>query len=388
MTKKYSTNKKRTSVKKDFNPKKLSTDSAEIQIRKAEEYMKKINAQLADRLTRIDKIKKSHAKFEHQIEVLQSGKTSHSNGTLMSMLDEVIDVPEAIKVNTELSSLVEKYATEKLDLMKKLFNNEKKQTKELNQKLKDSLSSIAISEQRLKRQRDNLEIELREKTKRLIQAERLSAIGELSARLAHDLRNPLTVIKGVVEIAKMTNNLSKTGFSDKQIDMMERAISRMSNQINDVLEFVKIQSLRTTKNSLLDTIGLSLAKIKKSSDIKINIPDNDIEFVYDADKIEVVFDNLITNALQAIDYKGEIKFRISDLENEVIIEIEDSGSGVPDNLISKVFEPLFTTKEKGTGLGLASCKSIIEQHGGSISVKNKPSVFTIKLPKMLEISTI
>jgi len=306
----------------------------------------------------------------------------------MDIIDEIIDVPEAIKVNSELSSLIEKYATEKLDLMKKLFNNEKKQTRELNQKLKENLSSIAISELKLKRERDNLEIELREKTKRLVQAERLSAIGELSARLAHDLRNPLTVIKGVVEITKTRNNLNNIGFSSKQIDMMERAISRMSNQIDDVLEFVKIQSLRTTKNSLLDTIGLSLAKIKKSDKIKINIPDKDVEFVYDADKIEVVLDNLLTNALQAINDSGEITIRVNDLENDVVVEVEDSGSGVPDDIISKVFEPLFTTKIKGTGLGLASCKSIIEQHGGSITVKNKPSVFTIKLPKMLEISTI
>lgn len=370
------------------NSKKLSLNNTDIQIRKAEEYMKKINEQLSDRVSRIDKIKNSHAKFEHQIEKLQSGKNLQSKNPIMDIIDEIIDVPEAIKVNSELSTLIEKYATEKLDLMKKLFNNEKKQTRELNQKLKENLSSIAISELKLKRERDNLEIELREKTKRLVQAERLSAIGELSARLAHDLRNPLTVIKGVVEITKTRNNLNNIGFSSKQIDMMERAISRMSNQIDDVLEFVKIQSLRTTRNSLLDTIGLSLAKIKKSDKIKINIPDKDVEFVYDADKIEVVLDNLLTNALQAINDSGEITIRVNDLENDVVVEVEDSGSGVPDDIISKIFEPLFTTKIKGTGLGLASCKSIIEQHGGSITVKNKPSIFTIKLPKMLEISTI
>ena len=371
------------------NPQKLSINNTDLQIRKAEEYMKKINDQLYDRVTRIDKIKNSHAKFEHQIEKLQSGKNSQSKNSIMDIIDEIIDVPEAIKINSELSTLIEKYATEKLDLMKKLFNNEKKQTRELNQKLKENLSSIAISELKLKRERDDLQIELREKTKKLVQAERLSAIGELSARLAHDLRNPLTVIKGVVEITKTrNNNLNNSGFSSKQIDMMERAISRMSNQIDDVLEFVKIQSLRTTRNSLLDTIGLSLAKIKKSDKIKINITDKDVEFVYDADKIEVVLDNLLTNALQAINDSGEITIRVNDLENDVVIEVEDSGSGVPDDIITKVFEPLFTTKIKGTGLGLASCKSIIEQHGGSITVKNRPSVFTIKLPKMLEISTI
>ena len=373
---------------KDVNKKTMSSENTDIHIKKAEEYMKKINEQLSDRLLRIDKIKKSHEKFEHDIEKLQSGKHSRHNASMISMVDEVIDVPDAIKVNTELSYIIEKYASEKLDLMKKLFNNEKKQTRILNQTLKENLSNIAISEQQLKRERDKLEQELREKTKRLVQAERLSAIGELSARLAHDLRNPLTVIKGVVEIAKTRKNLNGISFSDKQIDMMERAILRMSNQIDDVLEFVKIQSLRTTRNSLLETIGLSLAKVKKTDEVKIEIPNKDVEFVYDADKIEVVFDNLIINAFEAINGKGKITIRINDLENEVVIEVEDSGAGVPDDLIPNIFEPLFTTKKRGTGLGLASCKSIVEQHGGSISVKNKPSVFTIKLPKMLEISTI
>ena len=363
-------------------------DNSDEQIRKAEDYLKKINNQLTDRLSRIDKIKKSHEKFEQEIDKLQSRTNTKSRDVYIEMVNGVFDVPDAIKINSELSELIEKYGEEKLDLMKKLFINEKKQTKEINQKLKENLSRIAISEQKLIHQRDDLEIELREKNKRLVQVERLSAIGELTARLAHDLRNPLTVIKGVVEISKTKNKPQKNSFSEKQLSMMERAISRMSNQIDDVLEFVKIQSLRTSRNSLLDTLGLSLAKIQKSDDVKIIIPEKDIECVYDVDKIEVVFDNLITNAFQSINGNGCITIRMIDLENDVIIEVEDSGPGVSNDIMLKIFEPLFTTKKKGTGLGLVSCKSIIEQHGGSISVKNKPSVFTIKLPKMLEISTI
>jgi len=379
---------KNPSLKNKSSKSEKSIENTEIQIKKAKEYMKKINSQLTNRLNRIDKIKKSHERFEHQIEVLQSGKFTNRQESLMDMVNDIIEIPEAIKVNSELSGLIEKYAVEKLDLMKKLFSNEKKQTREFNEKLKENLSQLAISEQKLKRQRDNLQIDLREKTKKLAQAERLSAIGELSARLAHDLRNPLTVLKGVVEIARARTNSGETYFSTKQIDMMERAIARMSNQIDDVLEFVKIQSLHATKNSLIDTLGLSLAKINKSSNTKIHIPDKSIEFVYDSDKIEIVFDNLLNNSMQAINDDGEITIRFIDIENEVEIEVEDSGDGVSDEIISKVFEPLFTTKKKGTGLGLASCKSIVEQHGGSISIKNKPTVFTIKLPKLVEISTI
>ena len=364
--------------------KNISTEDATEQINKAEQYMQYINSQLADRLLRIEKIKQSHENFEREIELLQTEKNKQIKKTRIS--DELINEPESVKATRELSNLIQQYAVEKLEMMKKLFDSEKKQSTELNTKLQENLNKITISEERLKQQREHLEIEIRDKTNKLIQAERLSAIGEISARLAHDLRNPLTVIKGTVEIIKAKNKKIDTEFSSKQIEMMERAVSRMSNQIDEVLDFVKIQTLHATKNSLFETIGLSVTKIKKSADFSINVVGNNVQFVYDADKLEVVLDNVITNAVEAINEKGQIDIRVNDNSNEIVIEIEDSGTGVPDELLTKIFEPLFTTKQRGTGLGLASCKRIIEQHGGSIHVKSKPSMFIIKLPKLLEIS--
>lgn len=364
--------------------KNTSTENATEQINKAEQYMQYINSQLADRLLRIEKIKQSHENFEREIELLQTEKNKQIKKTRIS--DELINEPESVKATRELSNLIQQYAVEKLEMMKKLFDSEKKQSAELNTKLQENLNKITISEERLKQQREHLEIEIRDKTNKLIQAERLSAIGEISARLAHDLRNPLTVIKGTVEIIKAKNKKIDTEFSSKQIEMMERAVSRMSNQIDEVLDFVKIQTLHATKNSLFETIGLSIIKIKKSADFSINVVGNNVRFVYDADKLEVVLDNVITNAVEAINEKGQIDIRVNDNSNEIVIEIEDSGTGVPEELLTKIFEPLFTTKQRGTGLGLASCKRIIEQHGGSINVKSKPSMFIIKLPKLLEIS--
>ena len=364
--------------------KNTSSENATEQINKAEQYMQYINSQLADRLLRIEKIKQSHENFEREIELLQTEKNKQIKKTRIS--DELINEPESVKATRELSNLIQQYAVEKLEMMKKLFDSEKKQSTELNTKLQENLNKITISEERLKQQREHLEIEIRDKTNKLIQAERLSAIGEISARLAHDLRNPLTVIKGTVEIIKAKNKKIDTEFSSKQIEMMERAVSRMSNQIDEVLDFVKIQTLHATKNSLFETIGLSIIKIKKSADFSINVVGNNVRFVYDADKLEVVLDNVITNAVEAINEKGQIDIRVNDNSNEIVIEIEDSGTGVPEELLTKIFEPLFTTKQRGTGLGLASCKRIIEQHGGSINVKSKPSMFIIKLPKLLEIS--
>ena len=376
----------RTIVFKERDSKsiKTQTEISKNQIDKAQQYMQYINSQLADRLLRIEKIKQSHENFEKEIGLLQTEKNKQIK--VSEIQTELLDEPESIKATRELSALIQKYAVEKLDMMKKLFDSEKEQSTELYKKLQENLTKITISEEQLKQQRDQLEIEVRNKTNKLMQAERLSAIGEISARLAHDLRNPLTVIKGTVEIVKAKSKSGNTGFSEKQIEMMERAVARMANQIDDVLDFVKIQTLHTTRNSILETVSLSVAKIKKSAEISINIVGENIESVYDADKLEVVLDNIIMNAVEANNERGKVSIRIIDGKNEIIIEVEDAGSGVPQELMTKIFEPLFTTKQRGTGLGLASCKRIIEQHGGSISVKTKPSIFSIKLPKLLEIS--
>ena len=103
----------------------------------------------------------------------------------------------------------------------------------------------------------------------------------------------------------------------------------------------------------------------------------------DARKLEAVFTNMITNGIQAVKDKGEIKIKTLDDGDYALIKIEDSGPGIQKSSMENIFEPLFTTKETGTGLGLSICKSIVEQHGGSIEVSSPPTVFTIRLPKNL-----
>jgi len=100
---------KNASLKRKPSKTKKSSENTEIQIKRAKEYMKKINDQLTNRLDRIDKIKKSHERFEQQIEVLQSGKLTNKQENLLDMVNDIIEIPEAIKVNSELSGLIEKF---------------------------------------------------------------------------------------------------------------------------------------------------------------------------------------------------------------------------------------------------------------------------------------
>ncbi len=213
--------------------------------------------------------------------------------------------------------------------------------------------------------------------------EKLVSIGELSARLAHDLRNPLSVIKSDVNIIKLRNpNMDEKSLED--LNKLDRAVSRMVHQIDEVLDYVKPKPLVLNDFALLEILHSSLERMITPDGVIIRLPKYDIKLPCDSEKMEVVFVNLISNAIQAMNNKGEITIDAMETEDQILIEVKDTGPGIPDHLISKIFDPLFTTRQVGTGLGLVSCKSIVEKHGGKIEVKSeigRGTTFIIKLPK-------
>lgn len=213
-----------------------------------------------------------------------------------------------------------------------------------------------------------------------VKNERLSAIGELAASVAHDMKNPLATIKSSAEIVNR-----HTKGNDKEIDevlnRMHRAIGRMSHQIEDVLNFVRVTPLNVKDVPIRSVLDSALDSIEIPKNIQIQLPETKRKIKCDSRKMEVVFINLILNAIQAIGKKdGKITIRVVEEDNFVSIEVEDTGPGIPDEILPKIFDPLTTTKEKGTGLGLSTCKNVIEQHGGSIIASNNPTIFTVRLP--------
>jgi signal transduction histidine kinase len=171
----------------------------------------------------------------------------------------------------------------------------------------------------------------------------------------------------------------------KRLDLIEKSIERISHQVDDVLGYVRNSPLKASPTSLRTIILASIDKINVPDDVKITISDSDVVANCDSVKLDAVFINLIVNAIQAMPHGGTIEIKIKSDNDDVIIDFIDSGVGIPEEFMNKIFEPLFTTKQKGTGLGLASCKNIIEQHNGQISVKNNPTTFTIRFPKTIEL---
>lgn len=242
-------------------------------------------------------------------------------------------------------------------------------------------SIIVILNSKLTHALDAKNIKINDLANDLIKAERLSAIGELAARLSHDLRNPLSVIKSSVEISLLRNKESLTPKDNEAIQRINNAILRMTNQIEDVLDYVKTTELQKNQFSINSCITSITSEIKLEK-INIKLPENDTLIFADESKFEIVFSNIIKNAIDAIgNNPGSIEIKCKENDGQIIIDIIDSGPGIKEDSIDKIFEPLYTTKQTGTGLGLVSCKNIIEQHGGNLSVKNNPTTFRITLPK-------
>lgn len=219
-----------------------------------------------------------------------------------------------------------------------------------------------------------------EKQSEQLKNERLATVGQLTSRIAHDLRNPLSSIKNTVEIMEIEFEKKLNENMKENLERLKRGISRLSHDVEDVLDFVKVVPLKIEKTSLRSVIDASIDRIDVNS-IKMKLPQNDIEIFCDPDKLEIAFINILQNAVDAIDKNGQIEIRFIDNHSEVIIEFEDNGITIPEEILSKIFEPLFTTKMKGTGLGLVTTRNIVEQHKGTITVKNNPVTFTVKLPK-------
>ena len=295
----------------------------------------------------------------------------------------------AIKINSDLkgkivflqdliSSLSKK--NDELEKTNKELKIQKEENAKLTIDLRNNLEKIVLKEKELELQRDYLARQVDEKSSELMKSEKLVIIGELASRMAHDLRNPLSTIKNTIELMESKPKL-KIEEKLQYYGRLRRAMNRMSHQVDDVLDFVRTSELKLQPYSVLDIINIVKDSITIPNDVKIKIEQENVRINCDYRKIEAVFTNLLLNAIQAVENKGEVRIRIIDNASDILVAVEDSGPGIlPENL-NKIFDPLFTTKQLGTGLGLSICKSIIEQHGGSITVKNNPTTFLVRLPK-------
>jgi nitrogen fixation/metabolism regulation signal transduction histidine kinase len=229
--------------------------------------------------------------------------------------------------------------------------------------------------------------ELEETYKELAKRERMAEIGNFSMMIAHELKNPLGIIKGSVDI--ISKEGVKTKVRNTMIEYIQDEVKRLNRLVEDFLSFARPnpahKSLVDINQVITKMVNLAPLPELKEKDIflKVELSEEATEINVDEHQIYQVLLNLFNNAIQSIPEKGEISFKTESSNSGTRITITDTGIGIPAEEKEKVFEPFFTKKEKGTGLGLAVVKKIIDAHLGVIHIADHKcggTVFSIWLP--------
>lgn len=255
-----------------------------------------------------------------------------------------------------------------------------------------------LAEEKIRQLNEALEERVAERTRQLLEAqeelvrkEKLSILGQLSGSVGHELRNPLGVMSNAVYFLKMV--LTEADETTREyLDIIKHEIDNSQRIITDLLDFArtKIPQTRTvTVRQLLDdSIGKS--SIPESVAVLTEIPDSLPLLLVDPLQMGQVFQNLITNAVQAMPNGGALTVRARIQTSKLVpdadcveISVEDTGEGISPENMNKLFQPLFTTKAKGIGLGLVVCRNLVEANRGRIKVESRPgegTIFNVMLP--------
>lgn len=216
---------------------------------------------------------------------------------------------------------------------------------------------------------------------------KLATVGEMSARLAHEIRNPITGIANAVEIIMEEDNNE----GNRQIlAEIRRQAHRVNKAVSNMLNFARSKELNlrmSDLNEIIRSVVFFLQnqsahhKVQFNTDLPADIP----EFLFDPEQIENAMINIGLNAINACKINGMILFRTfrDETGNFIRIAVSDNGDGIPEDKLEEVFKPFYTTRTQGTGLGLAIVQEIIAMHGGSVSVSNNPTggcTFVVSIP--------
>jgi signal transduction histidine kinase len=301
----------------------------------------------------------------HPLQALSKAVTALASGHFNEIL-----VPDR---KDEIGTLIEGFNT--------MAGRLKKAYSELEGKIKASDRELAIAYQTLKQRQEQL-----------VRSEKMAALGQLSAGIAHEIRTPLTSIKIFIQSLEKEIDLDENRSQDFRI--IKKEIDRISENITRFLHFARPeepQFQQVDVNALLaDTLNLLVAKIK-STDIRLeaSFPEDLPPVEGDPKQLSQVFLNLVLNAVEAMSTGGTLRIRSSlemnpDIQEKIIhLVFQDTGCGISEKDRPYLFDPFFTTKEKGTGLGLSIVYSIVQRHNGWIDVESEPgkgSSFIVSLP--------
>jgi PAS domain S-box-containing protein len=249
---------------------------------------------------------------------------------------------------------------------------------------KNLQNKLAQYSQKLEKLVEERTKQLEEAQLRLVKSERLAAIGELAGMVGHDLRNPLTGIENAAYFLKTKGATISEAQAKEMLETIGKCVEHSNKIVSDLFDYSKEIRLELQESSPRNVLSEALDMVQVPAKVEIlNLIPDEQHLNVDPDKIERVFINLIKNAIDAMPNGGKITIDSKEANGSLEISFADIGTGISNEILPKIFSPLFTTKAQGMGLGLAICKRIIEAHGGIITVKTakgKGTTFTVTLP--------
>jgi PAS domain S-box-containing protein len=219
---------------------------------------------------------------------------------------------------------------------------------------------------------------------RLAQQAALARLGQMAAVVAHEVRNPLAGIKGAIQVL-----LSRRSAGDPEAQVMRDVVARidsLSDLINDLMVFARPRPPQASTFALRPIISEAITMLRRdpaAAGLDVTVEGPDLTLTADADLIRSTVLNLLLNAAQAMGGRGRVAIAIMQRDKECVLEVRDSGPGVPEHLRDRIFEPFFTTKARGGGLGLPIARRTAELHGGTLMLTPSPdggAEFTMTLP--------
>ena len=292
----------------------------------------------------------------------------------MSLLEAVISIPLMLQgnligmINLGQKPLPEAYTRDDIELLSMLANQ----------------SAVALENRTLSE-------DLKKSKSHIQRADRLASLGTLTAALAHEIRNPLVAIKTLTQL--LPERFHDEEFRNHFLHIVSGEVDRISTLINELLEFARPSNPKVETediNTILDSIILLVSSGTKKKYIHIirNFSPNLPPILIDREQIKQVVLNLLINAIEATEENGKIFVKTrpylkSNGEPYIQIEFTDTGCGIPAEYLESIFNPFFTTKHKGSGLGLSISNQIVQEHRGYIDVESQPnkgSSFYINLP--------
>lgn len=246
-------------------------------------------------------------------------------------------------------------------------------------KTQDEIGDLAIAFNQMTQ-------DLKQSRNKLIQAERLATAGKMSASFAHEIRNPLSSMRMLSQML-----MQKSEMSDEQQQSLQyilEEIERIDNIVKRLMDFARPTTLNLEQQSLAPVLKSVLALMEPNlahhqihlvPEFETDLPN----FQFDSDKIKQAFMNIVLNAMEAMPHGGTLTIATLKQENNVCIKVTDTGLGISEDDIEHLFEPFFTRKDKGTGLGLANVKRILEEHDGTVEIESTPdegTTVSLRLP--------